>query len=615
MDVWHSFLQPPRRDYGLILLLLCAFVLAFLLPEAGVVLAVCAFVAVIPTFIHAFRSIITFRISIDVFNAFAIAVSFVTGEHWSAGFIALMLCFARLLDWITESRTHHAMEELLKLKPLTAIRERDGRLEEVAVDAVVVGDVIVIKEGSRVPVDGVVIFGVSHLNEASVTGESAPVLKVVGDSVLSATVVQSGVIKIRATHVGRDSTIERMAALMREAAKNKSRTEKMADRFAGLFLPIIALLGVGTWMVSHNTSMVAALFLIACADDMAVAIPLAMTAALGMSAKRGVIIKGGEWLDTLGKVDTIILDKTGTLTYGSLSIREARRASWISEHAFWEMLAIAEKFSEHPVGRMVFREAVHRIHHVPDPEQFEVIKGAGVRAVYGANECILGTRQVVEQFQLPMEGLDQLDRSSTFVVFVNRRFAGSLTIEDAPRAEAASSLKQLRKIGIQRILMLTGDNEETAKEVAQRLGMTEFHAAMKPQDKLQFVEALLAQGQRVAMLGDGVNDAPTLARADVGIAMGGEGTAVAAEAADIVILTDDLSRLPETILLARRTSAIVRLDVVIWAVSNVVGFTLVFTGIAGPAFAAFYNFATDFLPLLNSSRLFKHRATSVRRSK
>ncbi len=607
-----SILKAPYREYGLFALLVAAFAANYLLPSAGrFFLAAVAGLGALPTVLAALSSVRRGKLGIDAFNVFAVVVSFATGEIGSAAFIALMLTSARLLDWRTESRTHDAIEELLKLKPLSAILERGDDLVEVPVEDVREGDILVVKTGGRVPVDGVVTSGSAHVNEASVTGESVPVEKTRGDALVSATLVETGMLKMRATRVGRDSTVERMAGLMRQAAVHKSRAEALADRFAGGFLPIVGLLGLGTWLVTGDVRKMAAIFLVACADDMAVAIPLATSAALGIAARRGVVVKGGEWLEAIARMRTLVVDKTGTLTYGTLGIRDIHPEPWIDGKEMLMLLASAEKFSEHPIGRAIARAVAAEYGPAPDPESFEVRTGSGVVARVGGREVIAGNEHVVDGLGLALtdkaraklEAEKALHGQTSFWVFGDGRFAGLVTVADVPRPEAAAAVRRLSGLGI-RTVMFTGDNERTAADVSAALGIAEHRASMTPEAKLAGLEALLAKGV-VGMVGDGINDAPALARADVGIAMGGGGAAVAVEAADVVILSDDLSRIPETVELGKRTLSVIRGDVVIWIATNVLGFGLVLTGVFGPAFAAFYNFATDFLPIINSSLLFR----------
>lgn len=603
--------RQPFREFGIIFLTASALALELLWGGFEVLLLVVGLLGSAPTLVDAVDALFERRISIETFNALALGVAFAIGDMQSVAFIVLMLAFASLLEWHTETRSQNAIEELLKLKPEEAYKEEGGQIHVIPTVEVKEGDIVVIKSGARVPVDGEVVFGTGYLNEASVTGEAIPKEKIVGDTVLSSTICESGVIKIRATNVGADSTLERMARLIEQAAEHKSKSEKLADRFAALFLPAVVLLGLAVYFFTHNLSMVAALFLVACADDMAVAIPLGMAASLGKAARRGVIIKGGEWLNRLGTMKMLVLDKTGTLTYGAFAIRQAHIEAHMDPERFWGLLGAAERYSEHPIGRAIFRECVSRVKQIPEPESVDVRKGQGISAKVMGYEVLVGDERILGSGHCPSEKMREILRrngperaESTIVVLINGECAGVLLVADVPREEAKATIAELRELGIERIIMFTGDNEGAARAVCDSLGITEFRAGMKPEDKLSEIEALSKKGM-VGMVGDGINDAPALTRADVGIAMGQGGTAVAVEAADVVILSDNLARLPEMIRLSRKTFAVIQGDTVIWVVSNLVGFTLVFTSVLGPALAAFYNFATDFFPLINSARLFR----------
>jgi heavy metal translocating P-type ATPase len=525
-----------------------------------------------------------------------------------------MVTSADALEWHTGRRTQNAVEQLLKLKPQTALRQKGNDMETIHIDQVRVGDVLVVESGEAIPADGVVVSGRALVNEALVTGESVPIEKVAGASVLVSTVVDTGAIKVRASRVGKDSTIERMAELMRSAAINKSKPERIADRFAGIFLPIVIVFGAIVYVLTHDIRMTAAIFIVACADDMAVAIPLAMTASLGWAAKRGVIIKGGAWLHTLSRVKTIVLDKTGTLTYGAFRLERLDLEPDIDENEFWKLVGVAEKFSEHPIGRALFAQARARVGEIPDPDDVSVFKGAGISVQTKGHSVSVGDERLPgllemsarERMQELLTVARETSVGTSVLVVCDGVPWGTVSLADAPRPEAAASLRTVRQLGVRDIVMFTGDNERTANRVASQLGIEQVRASMKPEQKL--LELELLRHRPVAMVGDGINDAPALARADVGIAMGKGGTAIASEAADVIILTDDLSRLADLVVLGRRTMSVINWDIAIWAVSNLIGFSLVLTGFAGPALAAFYNFATDFLPLINSSRLFRSKA-------
>jgi Cd2+/Zn2+-exporting ATPase len=603
-------LTQPYREYLLIVLLMAALVQHYLFDGSITFVLVVAILGSIMPLSQSIRAIRKRKITIEVFNFFALVVSFATGQFSAAAFIALMLALASWLDWKTESRATNAVEELLKLKPSKAIRAQGDAEESIDVADIKKNDILIVKNGERIPADGVVIYGSAFINEASLTGESKPIEKNVGDNVLSSTVSESGIIKMRATKVGKDSTLERMARLIDDAARNKSKEERLADRFAGIFFPIVLAVGAGIYFVTGNIAMTTALFLIVCADDIAVSIPLAITASLGHAAKRGVIIKGGEWLRALANIKTLMLDKTGTLTYGAFSFSRVSLEPHIDEKTFWEMVAVAEKFSEHPVGKALYKEALVRYGEtVPDPLEVNVTRGVGIWAKGEGHEIAIGNDKLVETYSLTLSELarnkfhdEERSAETTMMVFIDGTFAGILGVADVPKEEARAALVALKKQGI-RLVMLTGDNKEVAWAVAEKLGIDEYHAEMTPELKLQVVSELAKRGG-LGMVGDGVNDAPALARADVGIAMGAGGTAVAVEAADVVILTDRIDRISEMVELSRRTVSVVNADMAIWFATNLVGVFLVITGIATPAFAALYNLLTDFLPIMNSARLF-----------
>lgn len=611
------FLTPHREKVLIVLLAIGLLVHAFFSYVGDIVLVVVAAMGAIPAFVSAFNDLVKRRVGIELFNSFALAVSFIAQDFRSAAFIDLMLLSASLLEWRTMTRTQDAISALMKLKPESAFVVRGKIIKEVTVDSVQSGDMLIVKNGGRIPVDGIVSEGDVLVDESLVTGESMPVSKVVGDTVLAGTINDSGVLKMRATRVGKDSTLERMMVLMREAASHKSRTERIADRFAGIFLPIVALIGLVTYLVTKNITMTASLFLVACADDMAVAIPLAMTAALGRAAERGVIVKGGEWIAALAKVNAVVLDKTGTLTYGKLAVSNMYFTGRTDKKSLWEMIGAAEKYAEHPVGKAVLHEAMRHSRAIPDPKETHVVKGGGIVATVGTHVVTIGTKKFLREEKISVheqdlhedEGVLSMKKMSrgmqSFVyVALDHVFAGWVAVEDTPRTEAFESLCELGEVGVKNTVMLTGDVPEVAERVGKTLGISEVYAALKPEEKVRILVKLKKKFGTVAMVGDGVNDAPSLARADVGIAMGGGGTAVAVAAADVVMATDDLSRLPWLITLSKKTMSVIRLDIVIWVISNAFGFVLVFSGITGTAGAAFYNFATDFLPLINSTRLF-----------
>lgn len=601
-----------RFDVLSIILLGMAFLADFFWPQFKITLLIFGIIAVLPNLREALRGARKRRMTIDALNMVAVLLSAIIQEWHSVAFIALMLVSARMLEARTASKSEKAVEELMKLKPTTAWKEMDGEVKEIPIENVSVGDVLVLKTGSRVPVDGRIRSGEVALNEAPVTGESTPKDHVAGDRVMSGTLVESGAATFVAERVGKETTVERLAALVKSASEHKSRSERLADRFASIFLPVIFVGGVVTYLVTRDLTMVIALLLVSCADDIAVAIPLAMVASIGRAAKRGVLIKGGEWMEALSRVDTVVLDKTGTLTYGALSVRSFTIREGMKHEDFWRLVASAEKFSEHPVGRAVYRFADAKAGGaIPDPDEFLIEKGIGLSAVSEKRRIVIGNETLFKERKIPIP--DKLLRAVSLqdgnaprthiFVAVDGIPSAVIGVADTPRPEAAQSIRSLRDAGVERINMLTGDRKEVADAVAGMLGITEYEAEVLPERKLQIIEEL-SRERTVAMVGDGINDAAALARADVGIAMGASGMAATVETADVVILTDNLARVPEMVRLGKRTMSVIRGDIWIWFATNAIGMAFVFLGVFGPSLAALYNFLTDFVPLINSSRLF-----------
>lgn len=605
--------SSPRLEILSIIMLLAAAGADYLW-HVPYVLPVAVVVGAIPTLYEGIvgAALRDRRITLDTFNSFAIIAALGTEETYSSAFIVLMLACAGILEWWTARRSNMAVATLLALQPHTAVRERDGVIEEVPTEKVHTDDILLVRNGSHVPVDAVVIGGDAMIDASSMTGESLPVRATVGDAVWGGTVAVAGQLRIRATAVGKDTTIARMAALIDQASANKARVVTIADRFAGFFLPFVLVLGGVAYAVTGDMQTTIALFLVSCADDIAVSIPLAMTAALGYAAHRGVVIKGGKWLDALSRVRCCVLDKTGTLTYGALAVHDTVIAPGTNPAAFWRAVAIAEKFSEHPVARALYDHAVtHGGHDAPDPAAFDAIKGSGVVVEDDGRRIAIGDADIVARYATDdavgvaarLEERNRTAGGTTVAVIVDGVWQGFVTVTDTVRNDAASALTALRAAGVSRIVMFTGDQPVTAQAVGATLGVDDVRAQMTPEGKMTALADLTAHDMTM-MVGDGVNDAPALARADVGVAMGVRGTSVAIETADVVILTDRMMALPEMIRLGRRTMSVVRWNIGIWVVTNMVGFVLVLTGVFGPVAAAAYNFATDFLPLANAARLF-----------
>ena len=566
-------------------------------------LAVATVAAFWPTFVTAVDGLRHRRFTIELFNGLAVAASLALQEWNSAAFIALMLTAARLLGEVTKSRSRRALRELMSLRPTKIYVERGGVIVALPPADLRPDDLVVVREGEGVPVDGDVVEGEAVVNEAPVTGESRPVLKVRGHQVLSPSLVERGTLKVHARRVGADTTLERIIRLVEEAQAARVPVLRLADRFAAYFFPVVIILAIAAYLVTGTSRAAIAILVVVCADDIAVSIPLAFLAAVGAAARRGIIVNGSVALERLGHITTVFFDKTGTLTYGSPRVEATLLASGVDDREFWHKVGSLEKYSKHPYARALLAEVAARHIVPPDPEGFKTWSGRGIEAQVEGLPMLAGSRVFLEERgvgDLPPDG----DGEGQWYFAAGGRFFGRVLVNDLPRAGAKRALADLTSHGVRHLVMLTGDNPETAARVAQALGLKEVRARLLPDDKLTAIAAAKRAGEVVAMVGDGINDAPALAAADVGVAMGEGGTTVAVETAQVVIMHDDLGAVTTAIRLSRNTRQVVIGDFVIWGVSNAVGVAMVFLGILGPAAAAFYNFATDFLPMINSARIF-----------
>lgn len=547
-------------------------------------------------------------VSMDMLASVALTFSIIGGEWVSAIFVELMLAAARILDEMTRDRTEKSIRGLLRLRPETARVRTGNTLVTTPVESIRVGDVVVIGLGERIPVDGVMMEGSAAVDESSLTGESLPVHKEAGSRVLSSTLVQVGSVMMRTTHVGKDTTLERVIGLVQSARTQKPKTQTLGERFGAIYITVMFIGSALLLFVTHDVALVLAVVLVVCADDIAVAIPIAYLRAIYAAAHQGVIIKGGRYLEMLGQVRTVVFDKTGTLTTGVLTVDDIVP---IEKHTVDEVLryaAIAATRSTHPVSRAVVLHAQKQGRTDVFPVRIEERGGKGIIAYHAGETIVFGRKTLLDELKMQVpDAIIAHARTasdagySVSYVAVRERVIGYIAAADQVRANAAETIRQLRAMGIERVVMLTGDNPRVAAHIAAKLDVDVWHAELLPEDKVRIIAELQAR-EPIAMVGDGVNDAAALSRAGIGIAMGGLGSEGTIESAQIILMRDDLSTLPRIISLARKVRRISLQDFGIWGVTNSVGLALVFSGTIGPAGAAAYNFLTDFIPLTNSAR-------------
>jgi Cd2+/Zn2+-exporting ATPase/Cu+-exporting ATPase len=489
------------------------------------------------------------------------------------------------------------------MAPQTARIERDGQGTEVPIAQVQVGEIVIVRPGEKIPVDGQVVSGQATIDQASITGESMPVEAGPGSKVFAATLASLGSLRVRTTHVGADTTFGQVIKLVEGAEANRANVQRIADKFSAYYLPVVAGVAALTLLLRHDPLATAAVMVVACSCSFALATPIAMLASVGAAARRGILIKGGKYIEILAHADVLLVDKTGTLTLGRPEITDVVPLNGLGRDELLSLAASAEKYSEHPLAEAVRGAARARRLAVLEPEQFEAVPGYGVRARVGGRQVAVGSYRLLSDVE-PIPASIALEAQGKTLLYVVHQdlLAGVLAAADTGRPEVPAALAEARALGIKQIELLTGDNEPTAAAMAMRLGIA-YRANMLPEDKIAVVKEYQAKGHTVIMVGDGVNDAPALAQANVGIAMGAAGSDVALAAAHIALMRDDWMLVPETLRIARRTMRVVKMNIAFTVMYNFVGLSLAAFGFLPPIFAAAAQSLPDLGILANSARL------------
>lgn len=529
------------------------------------------------------------------------------GEWAAAVIVVFFMRVGEYVETFTAERARQALKELTALAPRTARVEREGAEVEVPVAQVWVGETVVVRPGETIPVDGEVIAGQATVDQATITGESMPVEAGPGTAVFAATIARLGSLRVRTTRVGSDTTFGRVIRLVEEAEANRADVQRFADRFSGWYLPVVVGVALGTWLLSRNPLATAAVLVVVCSCSIALATPLAMIASIGAGARRGLLIKGGKHLESLARADVLLLDKTGTLTLGKPQITDILPREGLTANELLTLAASAERYSEHPLAEAVRDKAREGGLRLLEPERFEAIPGQGVKAVLNGEEIAVGSRRLLSSdSDLESDDAIELQGKTVLHVFCDGRLIGTLAAADTLRPEVPEALAEVRRRGIRQIELLTGDNAQVATPLAAALGIA-CRANLLPEDKIAVVREYQARGHTVVMVGDGVNDAPALAQADVGIAMGAAGSDIAMEAAHVALMREDWRLIPELFGIARRTMGVVRLNLAFTAVYNLAGLVLAASGLLPLTLAAALQSIPDLGILANSSRLLRMR--------
>ena len=565
-----------------------------------------------PLFKHAARDILNKNITAEVFMALGVATATAIGEFRSAAIIAFFMLISEYIDSFTMEKSRRAIKELIELAPKTArVRRGDDEIE-VPVEEVKKGEIVVVRPGEKVPVEGVVISGRGAVSEAPITGEAFPVEKKEGDAVYAATINQMGLLFVRVLHTGKDTTYARIIRLVEEAEAAKAPVQKVADKFATYFTPAIILIAAATYVITGEIRNAIAVMVVACPCSVAIATPLAVVASMGTAARKGIIIKGGRYLEALAKVDTLVVDKTGTLTLGNPVVTDIKGFGITSKEEVLALAASIEKYSEHPLAGAILKEASSAAIKVPEPDESRVLTGMGVVASVHRQMTALGNRELMAQRGIEISDEVETycrrreDEGKTALMLADaEKITGVICVADIIREGTIEAMDSLRELGFKEPVMLTGDNSRTAGIVASQLGITKVMAGLLPQDKVEKIRQLVSEGKRVVMVGDGINDAPALALSHVGVSMGAAGSDVAIEASDVALMRDEWKQVPQAIEIGRNTFTVIRQNLALGIVFNLVGIGLASTGVLSPTAAAVAHIMPDVLVFMNSSRLLK----------
>ena len=563
-----------------------------------------------PRFIAGFKDVSRKRITVNVFVTVALAATIAIGEFRPAAIIILIMSVVGALESYALDKTRRSIRALLDLAPQTATVRRNGEEVTVPVVEIQVGDPVVVRPGERIPVDGTVVAGASSVNQAPITGESMPVEKLAGSAVFSGTLNESGRLEIKTEKVGEGTTLARIVHLVQEAQGSRAPIQNLADRFTTWFLPTVVVLAVVAFFVTGDVKAAVSVLLVACPCAFAIATPTAVTAGISNMAKRAILIKGGMFLELAHKIDHLLVDKTGTFTFGRPKVMEIVTFNGRTPDDILRLACIAEKYSEHPLGRAILAAGQEKGISIPEPDHFNSAAGMGVDATWGGARIRVGKPSFLQGAGLSLapqieQAIAQQSEQGRTAVLVahNDELLGLVAIADEIRPEIPSAILALKGMGVKRITMLTGDNPKVAAAVARVIGVDDFQSELLPEQKLAFVKTCQAQGQVVGMIGDGVNDAPALAQADVGIAMGAAGTDVAIETADVTLMNDDISGVADFMWMSAKVLRRIKMNIFFSMIYNVIGLTLSIVGLMTPIIAVIFQEAGCVTVVISSTLL------------
>ena len=547
------------------------------------------------------------KIGTEIFVTVATIIAMIGHEYVAGAVLMTIILIAEFIAELNTDRARASIKALIGSVPQTALIRAEGKERTVPISELKIGDIVLVRGGEKIPVDGTVVGGQGAVNEAPITGESLPQDKTIDGSVLAGTLVESGALDIRTDKLGKDTMFARIISLVENAEDLQAPVQKLADKVSSWLIPIVFVFLIIVYLFTHDLRKIVTLLIFTSPAELGLATPLVMIAAIARAARHGILVKGGIYLELLAKADVMVFDKTGTLTVGEpqvVGIYPTDPA--FNEETLLTLAAAADRRSGHPLAKAVVKRSQEMNLTLAEPTEFEMIQGRGVRATIDGKNVLAGNEAFLRENRIETSALTYEPVGSTIYIAVDGRAAGTLDLADKIRPGAKEAVARLKATGVKQVIMLTGDNAKIADRVGKELGLDGVKAGLLPEDKVNAIVALQKEGHSVAMIGDGVNDAPALASAQVGIAMGARGTQAAIEAADIALMTDDLSKIVLARALARRAYRTIQENLYVGVgVVHVLGITAALLGWIGPIQAAMIHLGPDILVFLNSVKLLR----------
>lgn len=557
-----------------------------------------------PIFLNVVRAALKRQVISHTLMSIGALAAILVGEWTTAMVVVFFMHIGNYTERLTAEGARRAVKDLTAMAPQTARVEQNSTEKELPITELQIGDVVIVRPGEKIPVDGEVVYGQATIDQSSVTGESMPVEAGIGSHVFAATILKKGSLKIQTQAIGAQSTFGRVIKMVEDAEMHRADVQQFADQFSAYYLPIVMGIAALTFLFSRDLLATAAVLLVACSCTIALATPIAMLASVGASARKGILIKGGKYIESLSRADVLLIDKTGTLTLGKPVVTDIIPLNGLGENALLSLAASADRYSEHPLAEALRTAAIERNLQVQEAAEFDSIAGMGVRARVNGKSVSVG-RFLPETHGQAAADLEAQGKT-VLSVLIDDALSGWIAVSDTLRSEVPESLLAVKDLGIKKIELITGDNERVAASLARALGIS-YRAGLMPEDKIRIVREYQSQGNTVVMVGDGINDAPALAQANVGIAMGKAGTDIAMEAAHITLLREDWTLIPQLLKTAHRTMRIVKGNLGFTAIYNVVGLILAAFGFLPPMLAAALQSIPDLGILGNSARLLRQK--------